>query len=147
MLLVACVERSPCLTLLCLLWGEGVCVSVSATCIKSPCTPAPPSLAGLGGWRWTGRREKSKDGVDVCGLCPLQRMSHPGGCPALSSWSLLPHQAVMGFPAWTPRRAVSTEVGSGSDWSRSVAVSVPLRNSPLQCLPPILGSQPSLLCY
>lgn len=79
---------------------------VSAMCVKSPCTPAPLSQAGLGRRRWAGSREKSQDGIDVRGLCLLQRTRNPGGRPALSCLSLLPRQAVMGFPAWTPRKAV-----------------------------------------
>jgi len=62
-----------------------------------------------------GGGEKSQNGVDVRGLCPSQRMSHPGGHPALSSSSLSPRRAVVGFPAWTPRKAVSVRGGSGRE--------------------------------
>lgn len=85
----------------------GVCFGVLEQCLF-----LPPSLAGLGGWWWAWKQGKSWDGIDVHGLCPLQRMSRPGKHPALSFSSMFPLQAAMGFPAWTPRRAVSARVGS-----------------------------------
>lgn len=94
----------------------GVCFGVQEGVPVSASIPSGSGrmVVGLEKRKREKSKEKSWGGVDVHDLCPLQRMNRPGKPPAPSCSSMFPLQAVMGFPAWTPRRAVSVTVGSGS---------------------------------